>query len=477
MVPKKKLHLNFFDMTCNSAHMGVGMWKIDNDNTSKKDSLEYYIWLAKLAEKGKITGIFFADVYGVDDAFPGQFDAQFKAGSNCAQMDPIVFVSAMASVTKSPFVLARTYSTLDHATKGRVAWNVVTSYSTSSAKANGLEKVTAHDKRYEKAAEYLELCYSLWEGSWEDGSKVFDKSKDMAYDPTKIHKINFIGNHHQTSAIAPAHPSPQRTPVIFQAGASPAGKAFAAAHAEAIFVGGGKPSDTIGYVQEVRAAAAANGRDPQHVKIFPQMTPILGRTLEEAQAKYERYKAAADWRGGMAKLSQYLNCDLSKYPLDEPFDVNSIGKSDNAIHAMINMLKRFEGQNITPRIMGEKMAFCGFGPMPVGTPEMVADVMEDWVNNGDVDGFNIASKHAAPRLGNIQWTLYSAVQPYTKSPMGSMIAVGIMRGARNSGRPMPANSRAKDWKEAVNADRKASLVGGEQVSKNATSKGQWGRAA
>lgn len=120
------------------------------------------------------------------------------------------------------------------------------------------------------------------------------------------------------------------------------------------------------------------------------MTPILGRTLEEAQAKYERYKAAADWRGGIAKLSQYLNVDLSAYPVDEPFDVLSVGTSDNAIHAIINTLKRYQNEVVTPRILGEKMAFCGFGPMPVGTPDMVADVMEDWVNNADIDGFNIA---------------------------------------------------------------------------------------
>lgn len=214
-----------------------------------------------------------------------------------------------------------------------------------------------------------------------------------AYDASKIHKITFNGKHHKTQAIGACHPSPQRTPVLFQAGASSAGKAFAALHAEAIFVGGGKPTDTIDYVREVRAAAAANGRDPQHVKIFPQMCPIIGRTLEEAQEKYDRYKQFVDWKGGIAKLSQYLNVDLSAYPADEPFDVMNIKASDNSIHTMINMLKRYEGELITPRMLGEKMAFCGFGPMPVGTPEMVADVMEDWVNNGDVDGFNIACRH------------------------------------------------------------------------------------
>ncbi|KAH8657099.1 putative monooxygenase moxC [Tricladium varicosporioides] len=391
MAPKKQLRLNFFDMTCNSAHMGIGMWKLPGDNTMTKGSLEYYLWLAKLAEKGKMTGIFFADVYGVDDGFPGSMEAQFKAGANCAQLDPIVYVSAMASVTKSPFILARTYSTLDHATKGRIAWNVVTSYSNSSAKANGLDKITPHDKRYEKAHEYMDLCYSLWEGSWEDGAEMWDLEKG-AYDKSKIHKVTYNGKHHKTSALGAAHPSPQRTPVLFQAGQSPAGKAFSAKHAEAVFVGGNVPSDTAPYVKEIREMAAANGRDPQHIKVFPQMTIILGKTLEEAQAKHDRFAACVDWEAGMAKLGQYINFDLSALPPDEPFDTKLVGKSENAIHTMINMLKRYDGQIVTPRMLGQKMAFCGFGPMPVGTPEMVADVMEDWVNNADVDGFNLACK-------------------------------------------------------------------------------------
>jgi alkanesulfonate monooxygenase SsuD/methylene tetrahydromethanopterin reductase-like flavin-dependent oxidoreductase (luciferase family) len=137
----------------------------------------------------------------------------------------------------------------------------------------------------------------------------------------------------------------------------------------------------------------ANGRDPQHIKVFPQMTPILGRTLEEAQAKYEKYKAMADWKGGIAKLSQYINVDLSKYPADEPFDVLAVGHSDNAIHAIINTLKRYKDDKVTPRMLGQQMAFCGFGPMPVGTPEMVADIMQDWVDNADIDGFNIACEY------------------------------------------------------------------------------------
>lgn len=145
-----------------------------------------------------------------------------------------------------------------------------------------------------------------------------------AYDPNKIHKINFNGKHHRTSAYGACHPSPQRTPVIFQAGGSPEGKLFAAKHAEAIFCGGKGPEDIAVLIKEMRAMAVAQGRAATDVNFFPSITPILGRTLEEAQTKYEKYKSMVDWEGGLAKLSGYLNLDLSKYPLDEPFDYSEI---------------------------------------------------------------------------------------------------------------------------------------------------------
>lgn len=421
------------------------------DSQPKKDSLEYYTWLAKLAEKGKITTIFFADVYGTDDTFPGQFEEQFRSGSNCAQLDPMIMISAMAAVSKSvcfgitgstSYINVRPYyqflakpihmwyqcmltlflcsllflreRSLLWTTSLRAElpgmWSRVTLLAVQRQTASIKLRLMTRDMKRPMSiwicatrksslllfhtlawrTQMTDSLSRLWEGSWEDGSVVFDPKTEVAYDASKVHKITFNGNHHKTAAVGAAHPSPQRTPVIFQAGQSTAGKAFAALNAEAVFVGGGKPSDTAPYVKEIRAAAAADGRDPNHIKVFPQMTPILGRTMEEAQAKYEKYRALVDWRGGLAKISQYLNVDLSKYDPEAPFDVNTIGKSDNAIHAIINTVKRHKDMVVTPRFLGEKMAFCGFGPMPVGTPEMVADVIEDWATNADIDGFNIA---------------------------------------------------------------------------------------
>ncbi len=234
----------------------------------------------------------------------------------------------------------------------------------------------------------------LWNGSWEDDAEQFSVEKNIAYDPTKIHRINYLGKHHKTVAFGATHPSPQRTPVLFQAGASEAGKDFAAKHAEAIFGGGPTPAAAGEFVKEVRQRAAAYGRDPNHVKFFPSIAPIIGRTVEEAEEKYNKYKACLDYEGGLAKISQYTNVDLLSFPPDVPVDINDMDTADNTIHAVINGLKKkFGGAPITPRVLGESMSFCGFGPRPVGTPEMVADVMEEWATVGDIDGFNVACEY------------------------------------------------------------------------------------
>jgi alkanesulfonate monooxygenase SsuD/methylene tetrahydromethanopterin reductase-like flavin-dependent oxidoreductase (luciferase family) len=195
---------------------------------------------------------------------------------------------------------------------------------------------------------------------------MFDKESGLAYDYNKVHKVTFEGNYHNTDAYGPSLPSPQRVPVIFQAGTSTAGSAFAGKHAEAVFCGGHKPSETIKTTTRLRALAAANGRDPQHIKFFPQITPIIGRTLEEAQAKYEKALSQADYRGGLAKMSSYLGIDFSQYPLDEPFTLE--GKEVNGIQTMIAILGREPDIVWTPRKIGQQMAFCGFGPVRNPSP-------------------------------------------------------------------------------------------------------------
>lgn len=195
----------------------------------------------------------------------------------------------------------------------------------------------------------------------------------------------------KASTIGPLHPSPQRSPVIFQAGTSKAGRAFAAKHAEAVYIGGLVPAQTKGNIAEIRAAAAARGRDPNAVKFFFGISCILGKTVEEAEAKYERAKEHCDIVGGLAQFSGYTGIDLSRFPIDEEFDLKG-EPGDDAVHTFLENFSKAIGHTgaWTPRKLGEKMSLGGFHPCPVGTAEMVANVFETWIEEGDVDGFNIA---------------------------------------------------------------------------------------
>lgn len=215
---------------------------------------------------------------------------------------------------------------------------------------------------------------------------------EIAYDPKKVAKVEHNGKFYKMSAYHPTHPSPQRTPVIFQAGASTAGMKFAGKHAEALFVSGPTPEIVRKQVTTVREAANAQGRDGSKIKFFVGILPFVGKTVEEAQAKYEEALANVHSVGGMARFSGFTNLDLSKYPPDEPFQFKG-EQSEASIHGIIATVKKMtndtEDGPWTPRRLGKMMALGGTAPLPIGTPEMVADVFEKWLEEADVDGFNL----------------------------------------------------------------------------------------
>ncbi|EXJ85308.1 hypothetical protein A1O3_05983 [Capronia epimyces CBS 606.96] len=405
MEGRKQIQLNFIDNTSVGNSGCMGQWKDSKDQSSTKDRIEYYVELAKLAERGKITTIFFTDSYGNPETYEKSASAIFIGGGHVAHMDPLMFAGPMAMATTTvgitctcttsyipPYILARSLSTVDHLTEGRLGWNVVTSFNSAAADAMGLEKMIPHDERYERAAEFMEVLYDLWEGSWEDGAQVFDKEQDMAYDPKKVHKVDHQGRYYKMKAYNHTHPSPQRTPTLFQAGASKAGIGFAAHHAEALFVHGTSPAYVRKQVDAVRQAAYEAGRDGSKIKFFMALLPTLGRTHEEAVAKHGKAQALAYSEGGVATISGFIGVDLSQYPLDEPFDFKAEA-SDSAIHGWINSIKAATADDTegpwTPRKLGSMMGM-GFGlTAPVGTAAEVADVMERWMDEADVDGFNV----------------------------------------------------------------------------------------
>lgn len=238
------------------AHQSPGLWRHPEDQSARYTDLRYWADLAKTLQKGLFDGIFIADVLGTYDVYGSSNEAALRQGTQVPVSDPLLLVSAMALVTEHlgfgvtagtayehPYPFARRLSTLDHLTNGRVGWNVVTGYLPSAARNMGNADQMEHDERYDHADEYLEVLYKLLEGSWEEGAVVRDTETGVFADPAKVHQIGHEGKYFKVPGIHLSEPYPQRTPVIYQAGASPRGIAFAAGNAEAVFVG--SPTKTI----------------------------------------------------------------------------------------------------------------------------------------------------------------------------------------------------------------------------------------
>lgn len=383
------------------AHQSSGLWRHPDDRSHTYKDLEYWTELAKLLERGNFDGIFIADVLGTYDVYGSSNEAAIKHGAQVPVNDPVLLISAMAHVTEHlsfgvtagtayehPYPFARRMSTLDHLTKGRIGWNVVTGYLPSAARNMGHDDQLEHDDRYDYADEYLEVLYKLWEGSWEDDAVVRDRETGIFTHPEKVHEIGHRGKHFTVPGIHISEPSPQRTPVIFQAGASPRGIAFAAENAEAIFVASPTKEVLASTVKRVRDALEAAGRDRYAARIYALLTIITDETPEKAQAKYQDYLQYASDEGALVFMSGWMGVDLSQYDLDEP--VGNV--KSNAIQSVVANFNESAqlGREWTVRDIGKHGAIGGLGPMIVGSGSEVADLLQDWVEATDVDGFNLA---------------------------------------------------------------------------------------
>ena len=385
------------------GHLSPGQWKHPGDLSTSKRRLDYWINLAKLLEKGDINALFLADTYGGYDTYEGSLDNCIRRAAQWPMTDPTIPISAMAAVTKNlafgitastsfepPFLLAKRFSTLDHMTQGRIGWNIVTSWKQAAFKAIGIDSPIEHDERYLQADEYMRVLYKLWEGSWSEDAIIADAENDAYFDPDKIRTINHHGKYYDLESRHICDPSPQRTPFLFQAGTSDAGSAFASKHAEAVFVSSHSPSVLRPKIDKIRKLATKEGRDPQSMKFFASFTPILGRTDEEAQEKYAALKKTASTIGGLVLFSGWTGIDISKLPLDKVITA----EDSKEAHKVTSVMSAFtttskEVPEWTPRVVAEKASIGGLGPVSVGSPSTVADEMQRWVTEGDVDGFNI----------------------------------------------------------------------------------------
>jgi FMN-dependent oxidoreductase (nitrilotriacetate monooxygenase family) len=282
-------------------------------------------------EKAKFHGIFIADVLGGYDVYDKTLAHAVKSGAQWPVNEPLSLVPAMAAATESigfgctistsyeqPYHLARRLSTVDHLTGGRVGWNVVTGYLNSAARnlSNGADQAE-HDERYAMCEEYMEVVYKLWNSSWRSDAVQLNRETGIYTDPSLVREINHEGKYFTVPGPHICQPSPQRTPVIMQAGTSTAGRAFAAKHAEAIFVSTHSPAGVKGSIADVRAQMAAQGRDPASLKVLAKFCPILGRTQEEADAKYRDLAQYGDYEGALALFGGWTGVDMAPYGEDE----------------------------------------------------------------------------------------------------------------------------------------------------------------
>jgi FMN-dependent oxidoreductase (nitrilotriacetate monooxygenase family) len=395
MAAKKKILLNAFNMNC-VGHINHGLWTHPRDDSTRYRSLGYWTDLARLLERGLFDGIFLADIVGVYDVYQQSVDLTLRESVQLPVNDPLLLVPAMAGVTRHlgfgvtsnlsyepPYLFARRMSTLDHLTDGRAGWNIVTGYLDSAARAMGMQAQEEHDSRYDRADDYLELAYNLWEGSWEDGAVQRDKQARVFADPSRVHRIRHQGPYYRMEGYHLCEPSPQRTPVLFQAGSSGRGQQFAARHAEGIFIMAQDKEATRRTVQGLREQAVRARRRPADLKIFMGLAVVVDKTARAANEKFEEYWRYASPEAGLAHFASSVGVDFSRYGLDDPVDYGG----GNGIQSAASTAR---AGAMTKRRLLERFRLGSRYPTVVGDAAAVADELQSWVDETGIDGFNLS---------------------------------------------------------------------------------------
>jgi len=395
----KPIRFNAFQMNT-PGHQSPGLWTHPRDSSHRYTQADHWVELAQLLERGRFDALFLADVLGVYDVYQDSMDAALRYGVQVPLNDPLALVPLMAHATthlgfgvtaaltyEHPYTFARRISTLDHLSGGRIGWNIVTGYLDSAARNLGQTRQLGHDARYDLADEYLEVVYKLWEKSWDEDAVVRDKARGVYTEPSRVHPINHHGRHYSVPGIHLCEPSPQRTPLLYQAGASPRGLAFAGRHAEATFVSGPGKAVVRKYVEQARAATTAAGRDGAALLVYAQALIVTAPTAAEAQAKLAEYERHVDLEAALALLSGWTGVDFGRLAHDATIDYidTEAGRSALASLSAADPTRRWT--------VGEAARFIGLGgrgPVIVGDPAQVADQLAAWLDETDIDGFNLA---------------------------------------------------------------------------------------
>ena len=387
----RQLNLNAFLMS--TGHHEAS-WRLPESNPLVAAEVAHYQDLARIAERGKLDSVFFADS-------PSMFGNPARRPSE--SLEPTLLLAAMAVVTErigliatasttydEPYNLARRFASLDAISHGRAGWNVVTSAALDAGANFGYEAAPTHAARYRRANEFLEVVFGLWDG-WEDDAVLADKVSGVHTDPAKVHALDHVGEQFRVRGPLNVGRSRQGRPVIVQAGSSGPGIALAAEYAEAVFTAQRTLEEGQEFYDELKSATAANGRNPDQIKILPGIVPIIGGTEAEAFRLERQLDELLVHEHALAQLAADIGIPADQIDLDAP-----LPDDIRPAHAIEGNRTRYEltvafarRDNLTVRQVLSRLGGGRGHRTFVGTPEQVADTIEEWFTSGAADGFNV----------------------------------------------------------------------------------------
>ena len=392
----------FAYLNCSHSPTVEDAWQLSG-HTQPDGYTDIAFWteLAELLENGGFRGMFFADAYNVANNYQGEIAPTVRHGEQLPENDPLPLLSALAAVTERiglvatastslypPYLLAKKLSTIDDLTDGRLGWNIVTSAGQLEFE-NVVGEYISHDERYEQADEFMQICYGLWEESWEEGAVLQDAETGTFADPNAVSFIDHDGPTYSVPGPHMCAPTPQRTPVLFQAGQSDSGRAFATRHAEAVFSFHLSCDAFRSYASDVRKEMRANNRDRDQYRLYPAVTPYVASTTAAAEQFHQEIIETIAPETGLVRLSNHLNHDYSQYDTDARLEAIDADGIRGAIQAFMNDDRSWTVGEAAIRYARYPTAEL------VGTPTTVANKLERW-NDAGADGF-IFMAPAVPR--------------------------------------------------------------------------------
>ena len=387
----RRLHLGAF-MRPVSIHTGA--WRYPGAYPDANFNFGHIKRFAQKLESGLFDAFFMADHLAVLNM---PMDA-LKRSATATSFEPMTLLPALAAVTEhlgliatgsttyeEPYHVARRFSSLDHISGGRAAWNIVTTSNPNASLNFGIEEQMEHDERYRRAREFYDVVTGLWD-SWADDAFIRDVESGVFFDPERLHVLDHKGKYFSVRGPLNIARPVQGWPVLVQAGASEAGRQFAAETSEAIFASARTLADGQAFYKDIKGRVAAAGRDPDHIKILPGCLVVIGESVEEAREKRAVLDSGVHYESAIASLSIALGHDASSFDPDGPLPhVPETNASQSGRERTIRLARE---ENLTVRQLAQRLGGYG-GLAMVGTPKTIADEMEEWLIERGCDGFNV----------------------------------------------------------------------------------------